>query len=182
MIGFEGLVGAFELLGPAPVSTECIMQGAGRAIRLPFAELRNAFEERREIRARILECVQQQALSQSQIAGCHRLHEAEERLARWLLTAQDHTDSDVLILTQEFLAEMLGSRRTTITVVAGGLQRRGLIEYSRGRVKILNREGLESVACACYPIVKALHRNLYSRSSTRQTFSPNFQPQIARDA
>jgi CRP-like cAMP-binding protein len=167
MIGAEGLVGGFELLGPALVSTQCIIQGAGEAVRIPFADLRDAFEERRYLRSRILEFVQEQALMHAQLAGCHRLHEAEERLARWLLMAQDRTESDVLNLTQEFLAEMLGSRRTTITVVAGSLQRHGLIEYSRGRVKILDREGLASVACSCYPIVRALYANLYARGSSQ---------------
>jgi hypothetical protein len=99
----------------------------------------------------------------SQIAGCNRLHEAEERLARWLLMAQDRTQSEVLNFTQEFIAMMLGARRTTVTLIAGSLQRANLIEYSRGRVKILDRENLESAACDCYKITKDLYTNLYSQ-------------------
>jgi DNA-binding MarR family transcriptional regulator len=113
---------------------------------------------------RILEMTQEQALSMSQIAACNRLHEAEERLARWLLMAQDRTQSEVLPFTQEFLAEMLGSQRTTVTVIAGALQRSGLIEYTRGHVRILNREELESAACDCYKIIRNLQNNLYKRA------------------
>jgi CRP-like cAMP-binding protein len=108
-----------------------------------------------------LEFVQEQTLSVSQIAGCNRLHEAEARLARWLLMAQDRTRSDVLNFTQEFLAMMLGAQRTTVTLVAGDLQRSGLIEYRRGRVKILNRKSLEEAACDCYKVIKNLYNNLY---------------------
>jgi CRP-like cAMP-binding protein len=87
----------------------------------------------------ILEMVQEQALTSSQIAGCYRMHEAEARLSRWLLMAQARTQSDLLSLTHEFLADMLGARRTTVSLNAGWLQRAGLIEYIRGRVKIINR-------------------------------------------
>jgi CRP-like cAMP-binding protein len=164
VIGNEGIVGILHLLGPAPVSTESFMQLDGTGLRMPLIELRRAFRSSEEIRDRILECVQEQSLSVSQIAGCNRLHESEARLARWLLMAQDRTQSDVLNFTQEFLAMMLGAQRTTVTMVAGGLQRSGLIEYRRGRVKILSRENLEEAACDCYQITKKLHDNLYQVS------------------
>ena len=102
----------------------------------------------------------------NQIAGCNRLHEAEERLARWLLMAQDRTQSDVLNFTQEFLAMMLGARRTTVTLIAGALQKAGLIEYQRGHVKILDRVNLEAAACDCYRIIRDLHTNLYGQTSS----------------
>lgn len=161
MIGAEGVVGGVQLLGPAISPTQCIMQGAGTGLRIPFDTFLRAFHERDDIRQRVLEFAQEHTLSLSQIAGCHRLHEAEQRLTRWLLMVQDRTNSDVLVLTQEFLAEMLGSRRTTITVAAGILQRAGMIEYKRGQVRILDRPRLETVACGCYAIVRDLHRNLY---------------------
>ncbi len=164
LIGREGVVGAVHLLGPARVSTDCFMQLEGAALRIRLADLQQAFEERGDVRARLLEFVQEHTLAVSQTAGCNRLHEAEERLARWLLTAADRTGEDVLPLTQEFLAEMLGARRTTVTVVAGTLQRSGLIEYQRGRVRILSREDLETAACDCYPITRQLHAELYSRA------------------
>ena len=162
MIGAEGIVGSMQLLGPAAVPTQCFMQAEGAALRIPFTELRKAFHESEEIRERILEFVQSQALSATQISGCHRLHGAEERLARWLLMARDRIKSDALGLTQEFLGQMLGARRTTVTLVAGALQQSGLIEYSRGRVRVLNHENLEGAACSCYPILRDLTCNLYA--------------------
>jgi CRP-like cAMP-binding protein len=163
LIGREGVVGAFHLLGPAKVSTGCFVQLAGTALRIPFHDLAHAFRNNEEIRNRILEFVQEQAISLGQIAGCNRLHESEERLSRWLLMAQDRTGSDVLDFTQEFLAMMLGARRTTVTVIAGVLQRSGLIEYHRGHVKILDRESLEAAACDCYKITRNLYANLYKQ-------------------
>lgn len=164
LIGQEGLVGSFHLLGPEQVTTDCFVQLEATALRIPLRQLETEFRTSEEIRDRVLEFVQSQALSLSQLAGCHRLHEAEERLARWLLMAQDRVQSDELNFTQEFLAMMLGSRRTTVTAVAAELQRKGLIEYRRGRVRILNREALEETACDCYQIIKRLHVNLYKSS------------------
>ena len=162
LIGREGVVGSFHLLGPAKVSTSCYIQLTATALRIPFPSLANAFRNNEEIRDRVLEFVQEQAVSLGQLAGCNRLHENEERLARWLLMARDRTQTDVLDFTQEFLGMMLGARRTTVTLIAGVLQRGGLIEYRRGRVRIINRENLEAAACDCYQVTKVLYANLYS--------------------
>ena len=91
LIGREGVVGSFHLLGPANVSTNCFIQLEGSSLRIPFGGLVHAFRSNEEIRDRALEFVQEQAISLSQLAGCNRLHESEERLARWLLMAQDRT-------------------------------------------------------------------------------------------
>ena len=107
-------------------------------------------------------------MSLSQLAGCNRLHDNEQRLARWLLMAQDRTNTDTLHFTQEFLAMMLGARRTTVTLIAGVLQRQGLIKYQRGRVKILDRAELEAASCDCYQITKELYASLYSQRGTRR--------------
>jgi len=162
LIGREGVVGSFHLLGPAKVSTSCFIQLEATALRIRFTDLATMFRTNEEIRERLLEFVQEQAVSLSQLAGCNRLHDNEERLARWLLTAQDRTSTDTLHFTQEFLAMMLGARRTTVTLIAGVLQRQGLIKYQRGRVKILNRAELEAASCDCYQITKELFANLYS--------------------
>jgi CRP-like cAMP-binding protein len=162
LIGREGLVGSFHLLGPAKVSTSCFIQLEATALRIRFADLANIFRTNEEVRGRLLEFVQEQAVSLSQLAGCNRLHDNEERLARWLLTAQDRTNTDTLHFTQEFLAMMLGARRTTVTLIAGVLQKQGLIKYQRGRVKILNRAELEAASCDCYQITKELYASLYS--------------------
>lgn len=164
LIGREGVVGCLHLLGPAPVTTECFIQLAGEGFKVPLSDLREAFRSSEEIRERILEFVQEQALGVSQLAACQRLHEAEERLARWLLMAQDRVNSESLNFTQEFLAMMLGAQRTTVTVVAGALQRGGLIEYRRGKVKILDRENLEAAACGCYQVAKNLYANLHKQN------------------
>jgi len=161
VIGREGIVGAFHLLGPAPLPTDCFIQISATALRIRLSDLRTAFRSSEEIRDRVLEFVQEQSLSLSQLAGCHRLHEQEERLARWLMMVQDRTQTDVLEITQEFLAQMLGAKRTTVTVVAGTLQRAGLIEYTRGKIRILDRERLEEAACGCYGVLRNFYANLY---------------------
>lgn len=163
VVGCEGLVNSLHLLGPTPSPIDTFIQLAGDALRIPFSELRRAYRDTEEIRDRILEFVQCQAMTTAQIAGCSRLHEAEERLVRWLLMAQDRAGTGDLGITQEFLAMMLGARRTTVTLIAGTLQRAGLIEYHRGRVKILDRERLEAAACDCYQVTKRLHAGLYSK-------------------
>jgi hypothetical protein len=158
------VVGSFQLLGPAKVSTRCFIQLEATALRMRFADLVYMFRTNEEIRDRVLEFVQEQAVSLGQLAGCNRLHGNEERLARWLLMAQDRTHSDTLNFTQEFLAMMLGARRTTVTLIAGVLQRQGLIRYQRGKVKILDRANLEAAACDCYRIAKELYAGLYSHA------------------
>lgn len=161
LLGNEAVAGALHLLGPAKISTNCYMQLGGAGLRLPLSDLKKLFLSNEDVNQRLLEFAQVQMVSLSQLAGCNRLHDGEERLARWLLMAQDRVHSDVLDLTQEFLAAMLGSRRTTVTIVAGMLQRSGLIEYSRGRVRILDREGLRSASCDCYQVIHDLYVDLY---------------------
>ena len=161
LIGSEGMVGGLSLLGPAPVPAHTFMQLPGSAWRVPFAEMKRIFLSSEEIRMRILEMVQQQSLTMAQVAACNKLHDAEARLARWLLMVSERVKSDTLLITQEFIAEMLGTQRTTVALVAGSLQRNGLITYSRGRVKIHSQKKLQTVACDCYPVTRRLFSNLY---------------------
>ena len=149
-IGREGVVGGLHLLGPALLSTNCVMQLEGDGLRIPLAVLQRIFQTSEEARNRILEFVQEQAATLGQVAGCNRLHSAGQRLIRWLLQAQDLTQNSVLNFTQEYLGEMIGTQRTTVTVIAGELQGRGLISYSRGRFTVVDRVGLETAACECY--------------------------------
>ena len=167
LIGREGLVEAFHLLGPARIQTTGFVQLAGTALRMPFADLQREFLGSEVVRSLILQAVQAQGLILNQLAACNRLHEVEERLARWLLMVQDRVESEKFFLTQEFLAEMLSARRTTVTLAAGSLQRSGLIEYRRGNIHIVDHEGLEGAACECYPIVRDLVANLYKEQSPR---------------
>ncbi len=165
VIGHEGVVGALHLLGPALVPTQCFMQMPGTGMRIRMSDLRAVFLGSSETRSRMLEFIQVRSLTLSQIAGCHRMHGAEQRLARWLLMVQDRVEERTLGLTQLFLAEMLGSQRTTVSAVAAAMQHDGLIEYSRGQLKILNRPGLEATSCACYGVTRDLLANLYSSNT-----------------
>jgi CRP-like cAMP-binding protein len=162
-IGYEGIVGSLHLLGDAPIPSACMMQLGGKGLRVAFADLQKAFRSSEEIRDRVLQFVQCHAAMTGQIAGCNRMHDAEQRLARWLLMAWDRTQENDLNFTQEYLSEMIGAERTTVSAIAADMQRRGLIEYNRGQLKILNREKLEVTACECYPIVKKLFCGLYDR-------------------
>lgn len=162
LIGSEGVVEAFHLLGSSNVPTTGMVQVEGAALRIPFAEFRKEFIRFEPLRFCVLQAVQGQALIVNQLAACNRLHEVEERLARWLLMVSDRIGKSEFNLTQEFLAEMIGAGRTTVTMAAGSLQRSGLIEYSRGHIHILDRERMESAACECYPIVRDLISNLYA--------------------
>ena len=101
-----------------------------------------------------------QGLQVAQLAACNRLHEVEQRLARWLLMCQDRVDSAWLPLTQEFLAQMLGTGRSSVSLAAGALEDAGLIESSRGNLKILNRKSLEQVACECYGVIQHFNGGL----------------------
>lgn len=159
--GREGLVESFHLLGHSKIPNRCIVQIESTALRIPFKELQKEFQENAELRECILQGVQSQGAIQGQLAACNRLHEAEERLARWLLLVRDRIECDTFHLTQESLAIMLGSRRTTVTAAAGALQRRGLIRYSRGKIHITDPERLEDAACECYTIIRDLYANFY---------------------
>jgi CRP-like cAMP-binding protein len=160
--GKEGLVESFHLLGGARVPTRCFIQVEGTALRIPYKELQKEFQESDELRDCVLQCVQSQGFILGQLAACNRLHSAEERLARWFLMVRDRMESDTFYLTQEFLATMLGSRRTTVTAAAGELQSKGIIRYSRGRIHIVNAPALERESCECYATVHALYENFYS--------------------
>jgi CRP-like cAMP-binding protein len=156
LIGREGLVEGINLLGSARSPTTAFVPVAGTALRMRFDELKEEVFRSETLLRSILAFAQSHAFALSQLAARTGLHEIEERLARWLLMVGDRLDSERFYLTQEFLAEMLGSRRTSVTVAAGSLQRSGLIEYKRGHIHILDREKLQSAACECYPIVRAL--------------------------
>ena len=161
LVGCEGLAEYLHLLGPQTGGKHGFMQIAGTALRMSFKRFEEEFRSNEEIRRLVLRFVQYDGLVLAQIAGCNRLHSVEERLARWLLMVQDRVGTANLDLTQEFLGQMLGARRSSVTLVAGELQKAGLIEYRRGNISIEDRERLEEVACECYPATNKLFRNLY---------------------
>lgn len=162
VFGSEGLVESLHLLGNAKIPTRCFIQMDATALRMPFKDLQKEFLETPEFRHAVLQCVQSQSAIQGQLAACNRLHEAEERLSRWMLMVRDRVESENYFLTQEFLANMLGARRTTVTAAAGALQRKGIIKYSRGRIRIIDAPALEKAACECYCTVRNLYFDFYS--------------------
>ena len=153
-IGREGGYGLLHALG-SPISYErTLVQVAGRAWRLPLPALRAASEANPRLREAIVRHAQASLVQSAQSTACNTLHRAEQRLCRWLLLTQDRLGSDVLPLTQEHLAIMLGVQRTTVTAVALALQERGTIAYSRGKIRVLDRAGLERCACECYAAIR----------------------------
>ena len=160
-LGREGVPQALHLLGSAPVPTRCFMQIGGTCLRMEFRVLERIFNEDETLRRLFLGYAQYQALMLGQVAGCNRLHDVTGRLARWLLMIQDRTGNSLLKLTQEFVGQMIGSQRTTVSEVAGGLQERGLIEYARGSIRIIDRIGLEDASCECYSITRGLLAEVY---------------------
>jgi CRP-like cAMP-binding protein len=152
MIGKEGIVGAAALLGAEVSAQHVVVQVPGTALKMPAAKCQAAFEQSAAFRAAVLRYIQSFLDLGAQTAACNRLHSIEQRCARWFLMARDRVDIDVMPMTHEFLASMLGVRRAGITETTGELQRSGLIRNHRGEVAILDREGLEAAACECYRV------------------------------
>jgi CRP-like cAMP-binding protein len=153
IVAREGLVGMKALVSNGPVIERAVVQISGSAYRMSAETLREEFEHSSILRNQILRHTQAMFTQSAQCALCNRLHTIEERLSRWLLTVSDRIGSDELELTQEFLAHMLGSRRTGVTVACGILRTAGLIRYQRGHIKILNREEMKDCACECYGVI-----------------------------
>lgn len=148
LIGFEGVLGATILLHTRRVPSEAIVQGAGMAWRIPVAVIEGALQPSLQplLQAYLFRLLRQLA----QNATCAHFHQVEARLARWLLMSHDRIQTDELYLTHQFLADMLGVRRSSITVAAGDLQSYGVILYNRGRLHILDRQALLARSCSCY--------------------------------
>ncbi len=154
MVGPEGLIGVSALLGGKVSAQHIVIQLPGTAHRITAAACKAVFERNARVRHVLLRFVEDLLNLSSQTAACNRLHQVEQRTARWLLMSSDRTDSNVLRLTQEFLAAMLGVRRSGISEAAAELQRSGLIRYRRGEITIVDRPGLEKTACECYRLDK----------------------------
>ena len=152
MIGSEGLVSVAALLGARTSAQHIVVQIPGSALRMNTALCKAAFEQRPAFRAIVHKFINSFLNLSAQTAACNRLHSVEQRCARWLLMACDRIQSDTMPLTHEFLASMLGARRTGVTAIARKFQRAGLIDYRHGRVTIIDHEGLEAAACECYAI------------------------------
>jgi len=154
LIGKEGLVGLPLVVGFHTAPTRAIAQIEGSAFRVDSDTLIALLRQCPRLERRLHQFSQIMAMQVTQIAACNRLHEVNERLARWLLMSSDRIESSLVPLTQELLAQMLGTRRSSVTVAAGMLQKAGLISHTRGNVKIADRKKLEAAACECYGIMQ----------------------------
>jgi CRP-like cAMP-binding protein len=153
-VGNEGVIGLGAVFGAPTAFARALWQIEGAGLRIEAARLRDAAERSPRLR-RLLEIYTQQQLAEAQqSAACNAVHKLEPRMAKWLLRSQDRLPGDFIPLTQEFLGDMLGAQRTTVTQVAGQLQAAGLIRYQRGRVEVIDRAGLERVACECYDAIR----------------------------
>lgn len=154
-VGNEGMVGISILLGVEKTPVQAISQMAGDALRMRTEVFKREITPNSPLYALLLRYTQVLIGQLSQTVACNRLHSVEERCCRWLLLCQDRVRSNQFALTQETLAQMLGVRRASVSVVAAILQKAGLIRYSRGKITILDRVGLEAASCECYRVVKA---------------------------
>jgi len=159
LTGKEGFIGLPLVVGLKTSATRAIVQITGSAFRLSAARALQALNKCPQLSRKLNRYSQELGMQATQVAACNRLHDVEERLARWLLMSQDRVGGEIVPLTQEFLSHMLGTRRASVTVAAGILQKAGLIKYARGSVTIVNRERLEDAACECYEIITRQARN-----------------------
>lgn len=165
LVGQDGFVGASAILGRRESVQQAIVQLGDLALRLPIEPLLVEFDQSAELQAVLLGYIQVLLLQISQTSACHRFHSIRQRLARQLLLIQDALQINEFALTHEALAQMLGTRRSGVTVAAGELSRKGVISYSRGRIRILQRQKLESITCECHTVIQAelerFRRGLY---------------------
>ena len=161
LVGNRDVLGVNALMGRAETThTEYIVQVSGRAFKIGASIMRSLFLQHQELQDVML-CHTQASIAQiSQTTACNRFHTIDQRLARWLLETQERAKSSKIYLTHEFMSNMLGVRRTGVTVAAQKLQDQGIISYSRGRIEIIDRQKLENSACECFWVVKAEYDRL----------------------
>jgi CRP-like cAMP-binding protein len=166
LTGAEGFVGLPLVAGLKSSASRVIVQVAGSGLRISARNMIAALTVCPALRKRLTQFGQEVTVQSAQIAACNRLHNANQRMARWLLMSQDRLGGNHVRLTQEFLAHMLGMRRASVNVALGFLQKKGLIAYARGSVRIEDRLGLEVAACECYASI-IRQRNRWQRESVR---------------
>jgi CRP-like cAMP-binding protein len=160
LVGSEGVVGIPNILGDNIAATTAIVQLAGSGMRIKASLLKSEFQQGGSLQSWLLRYTQALYALTLQNVACNRLHHLDERLARWLLLICDRVGSNELLLTHEFIAQMLGVRRAGVTEAANRLQQAGLISYNRGRITILNQAELEAASCSCYGIIKGEYARL----------------------
>lgn len=162
VIGKEGLVGMpLVLATDSAANRRAQVQMAGTALKIKAAPFVNEFKKSERVRFLLLSFLHAFITQVSQTVACNGMHRLEDRLARWLLSCHDRASGDVLELTQEFIAQMLGVRRAGVSVAATRLEERGLIKHKRGYIEILDRTGLEAASCECYEVVRQEYERLF---------------------
>jgi CRP-like cAMP-binding protein len=159
-IGREGMAGFPVLLGASSLPSRTLVQIPGAGLQMKTEDFGRVLEHVPRLNGMLLRYTMALLNQISQSTSCNRLHEVQERCARWLLQSHDRVDGDSFPLTHEFLAQMLGVHRPTVSIAAGMLQQAGLIEYKRGVITILNRQGLEAASCTCYRLITAEYERL----------------------
>jgi CRP-like cAMP-binding protein len=154
IVGNEGMVGVALFMGGQTMPNRAVVQSAGGAYRLKGTLLKQEFDRAGPIQRLLLRYTQALLTQMAQTAVCNRHHAVEQQLCRWLLLSLDRLPTNVLSMTQELIANMLGVRREGVTAAAGSLQDSGLISYHRGVITVLDRPGLEALCCECYQVVK----------------------------
>jgi CRP-like cAMP-binding protein len=154
MYGFESLSGISAFMGARESLNASYIQIAGHGYSCRIKRAAAEFDRGGEFRSLALRAVQAQFVQTMQSAGCNAHHDIEPRLARWLLLVAERTQTDTFALSHEFISTMLGARRSTVSIAAGSLKRRGLIEYTRTNIHIRDRKGLEAKACECYKVLR----------------------------
>jgi CRP-like cAMP-binding protein len=154
IVGNEGFTGTLAAVGLRSSPLQAVVQITGDGFRVEVGALQNILESALHLQLMLNRYALIRGMQVAQTAACNRLHDIEQRLARWLLMTQDRVDSGLLPITHDFLATMLGTGRPTVSLAAGVLQKKKLIEYTRGAVKIVNRKKLEDSACECYGVIR----------------------------
>lgn len=167
MVGNDGMTGIPVILGGNTTTTTAMVEVPDIATRINADVLKTEFNRGGMLQNILLRYVQVLYSQVAQTAACNRMHALEERLARWLLLVSEGVQSDDLLLTQEFIAQMLGVRRSGVTVAANALSQSGIISYNRGRINILNRDGLEAASCECYQAIKRESERLLGKPNPR---------------
>jgi len=160
IVGKEGFTGTLAAVGLSWSPLQAVVQITGDGFRAEVGALQNTFESAPHLQLMLSRYAAIQGSQVAQTAACNRLHDIGQRLARWLLMTQDRVDSGSLPITHDFLATMLGTDRPTVSLAAGVLQRKKIIEYTRGAVKIVNRKKLEDSACECYGVIQRYNGDL----------------------
>ena len=160
IVGVEGFTGTLAAVGLTHSPLRAVVQITGDGFRVPVRALQDTLESAANLQLTLSRYDAIRGVQVAQTAACNRLHDIEQRLARWLLMTQDRVDSGMLPITHDFLATMLGTDRTSVSLAAAVLQSKKLIQYSRGAVKILNRKKLEEYACECYGVIQQYNGTL----------------------